>query len=572
MTSLRQRLAQAKAAHNHPTYAVMSFVMGCGVQCAGAGSHVADEHGGELLALFDQYGNQSFGYSHDRVLAAIRDQLDTGRLNSTKIMFEEESIQLTERLSELTGGRLPYAYLANGGGESIDNALKLARAATGRPVFVTATHCFHGKTFAALSASGRPEHAELFAPFLPTFRRVPFGDLAAMAQAVTPDTAAVLLEPVQAEAGVIVPAPDYLRAVREICDAAGALLILDEMQTAFGRCGTFFAYEAFGVIPDLLCLGKAFGGGVVPLSAVLGTEAVWATLRALPSTFGSSLGGNPLCARVGLAAIDIATEKSFLDGVRAKGAVIETRLRALTARHPDLVRAHRGIGMMHGLEFRDQSLGGLVLGLLLENRVTSTYSLYNNSVLRVQPPMVISPDDLDRGLDILDRVVAEVDSARADLSASPVTVEVGLPHAAYTVLTALRERPRLLDPFARDPGRPGGEGAVADFAGTIGARPADWTDDCRHTAEGVTANARPGWLWRHLNRVITVTANGDRACRVSVQVDWDAGTGAYEGLIGGWLSYAVTRRVRELAAGLDLALDPRAGNPAARGIRGEDVT
>ncbi|HWM03534.1 MAG TPA: aminotransferase class III-fold pyridoxal phosphate-dependent enzyme [Actinophytocola sp.] len=551
MSAERQSLAEVKAAHNHPTYAVMSFVMGCGVQGAGAGSHVADEAGGELLALFDQYGNQSFGYSHERVLAAIREQLDSGRLNSTKIMFERESIRLTERLAELTDGALPFAYLANGGGESIDNALKLARAATGRSGFVTAANCFHGKTFAALSASGRPEHAALFAPFLPGFVQVPFGDVAAMAAAVGPDTAAVLLEPVQAEAGVIVPDPGYLRAVREICDAAGALLILDEMQTAFGRCGTFFAYQSYGVTPDLMCLGKAFGGGVVPLSAVLGTEAVWGSLRELPSTFGSSLGGNPLCARVGLEAIAIAGDPAFLAGVRVKGAVIETRLRELAARFPDLIRAHRGVGMMHGLEFHDESLGGLVLGLLLENRVTSTYSLYNNSVLRVQPPMVISAADLDRGLDILAAVLAEVDRVRADAGSSPVVVETEVPHPAAAVLDALRERPHLLDPFAHDPRAVGPE-----FAGAIGARRVVWADETTSTGDGVVSRAVPGWLWRRLDRAVSVVPSGPDSCRVSIRVAWDAGTGAYEGLLGGWLGHVVHRTLRRLLADLPTAPHP----------------
>ena len=306
----RQILAEVKAAHNHPTYSTMAFVMGCGVQGMGAGSHVTDEHGRRFLALFDQYGNQSFGYSNERIIDAIEDQIKIRRLNSTKIMFEEEQIELTERLARLTGNRLPYVYLANSGGETIDNALKLARAATGRPAFVTAVDCFHGKTFAALSASGRPEHAVLFQPLLDHFRQVPFDDLAALEAAIGPDTAAVLLEPLQAEGGVIVPSPGYLREVRRLCSAAGALLILDEMQTAFGRCGTFFAFEQFGLAPDLLCVGKAFGGGILPVSAVLGTAAVWGSLKALPSTFGSSLGGNPLSCRAALEVIAIVSEDS----------------------------------------------------------------------------------------------------------------------------------------------------------------------------------------------------------------------------------------------------------------------
>ncbi|OZV80936.1 hypothetical protein CA850_12295 [Micromonospora echinospora] len=568
MRTRRQELAEAKAAHNHPTYSTMSFVMGCGVQGPGSGAHVTDGDGRDLLALFDQYGNQSFGYSHERILAAVAEQLASGRMNSTKILFEEEQIRLTARLAELTGGRLPYAYLANGGGESIDNALKLARAATGRSTFVSALDCFHGKTFAALSAANRPEHAALYRPFLERFRQVPFDDLAAVDRAVDDDTAAVLLEPVQAEGGVIVPDPDYLAGVRRICTERGALLILDEMQTAFGRCGPFFAFDRFGVTPDLVCVGKAFGGGVVPLSAVLGTEAVWASLRALPSTFGSSLGGNPLCCRVGLAAIEIATEESFGRTVAAHAETLGVRLPALVARFPRLLAAHRGIGMMHGLEFHDEMLGGMVLARLLRHGVTSTYSLYHSRVLRVQPPMVITATDLAYGLDVLERVLAEVDARQDDpagrpaVPCSPVvrTAVLPVPHAELREL--LHRRPRLLDPFALDPAGvtddqldpagPTDDGLEPEFGGTLGHDRVVWADRVTRTPDGVSASAVPDWLWRRLERTVRVRAvdGDDRRSAVEVRIDWDTGSGPYEPLLAGQLGPFVSDRLDALLARL----------------------
>ncbi|MET8042624.1 aminotransferase class III-fold pyridoxal phosphate-dependent enzyme [Micromonospora sp. NPDC005215] len=512
-----------------------------------------DENGERYLALFDQYGNQSFGYSHERIIGAIEEQLASRRLNSTKIMFEVEQIRLSSRLSELTGGRLPYAYLANGGGESIDNALKLARASTGRPGFVTAIDCFHGKTLAALSASGRAEHARLFSPFLEHFRQVPFNDIAAMEAALDGDIAAVLLEPVLAEGGVIVPDPDYLAAVRRLCTEAGALLILDEMQTAFGRCGTFFAFEHFGIAPDLVCIGKAFGGGVLPLSAVLGTAEVWETLRALPSTFGSSLGGNPLSCRVGLEAIELARDSQFQDDVSAKGEIIAERLDALAARFPELIAAHRGIGMMHGLEFHDESLGGMVLSLLLRERVTSTYSLYNNRVLRVQPPMVISRTDLLRGLDVLERVLSQVDRRRRDfplntVPSSPVAASrvVALPPAALRDL--LHRRPRLLDPFAVRPDDETDANRQEDFVGTLGTDPVVWTDEIERPTDGIVVRAVPDWLWHRLDRAVRVSAvpGDDGRCRVDVRIDWDTGSLSYEPMLAGHLGPFVTDRLTAL--------------------------
>ncbi|MFC9247590.1 aspartate aminotransferase family protein [Streptomyces sp. NPDC057136] len=562
MRTRRQRLAELKAAHNHPTYAKMAFVMGCKVQDRGEGSRVSDDEGRSFLAMFDQYGNQSFGYSHPRIVAAVREQLDTGVLNSTKIMFEDVQIRLSERLAQITGQRLPYSYLANGGGETIDNALKLARAATGRPGVISARGCFHGKTFATLSASNRPEHRAHLAPFMEHFRQVTFGDTAELAAALDDSVGAVLLEPVQAEAGVIVPPPDYLQEVRRLCTEAGALLILDEMQTAFGRCGTFFAYEQFGIVPDLVCVGKAFGGGVLPVSAVLGTEEVWGVLRVLPSTFGSSLGGNPLSCRVGLESVAIASDPLFLDGVRERARTIGQRLAAAAERHPGVVAAHRGVGMMHGLEFHDQALAGLVLGRLLEEGITSTYSLYNPRVLRVQPPMVITVDELEHCLSVLDTLLAEADAhlraageGRAEGSGtelSPLTRTVSLPHPAHEVLELLHARPRILDPFAAADTGP--KGYDPEFAGRLGADTVVWADRTETTAQGVRLSAEAGWLWRTLCREATVTPAADGSSLLHLCITWDTDSGSYEELLGGRIGFLAGRALTECVAALRSAL------------------
>ncbi|WP_055699374.1 aspartate aminotransferase family protein [Streptomyces silaceus] len=558
MRTYRQVLAEAKAAHNHPTYAKMAFVMGCGVQGGGTGSTVLDDAGQSFLALFDQYGNQSLGYSHPRIIAAIRDQLDSGVLNSTKIMFEEVQIRLTERLAELTDQELPFAYLANGGGETIDNALKLARAATGRPRFISALGCFHGKTFATLGAAARPEHQERLGPLMSEFQQVPFGDLDALAEALDDTVAAVLLEPVQAEAGVVTPPPDYLREVRRLCTEAGALLILDEMQTAFGRCGTFFAYQQYGITPDLICVGKAFGGGMLALSAVVGTEEVWKVLRDLPSTFGSSLGGNPLACRVGLETIDIASDEAFLADIRAKGERITARLAAAAARYPEVIAEHRGIGMMHGLELRDDSLTGLVLGRLIEEGVTSTYSLYNPRVLRVQPPLVISDADLERGLDVLDEVLAEADAARGSVrptaALSPLTRTVPLARPAEDVVRLLHERPRLLDPFARDT-RADPRDSEEDFGGRIGQDEVVWPDRVERGEDGVALRADPCWLWQELARTVVVRPAAGGGCTVDVEIAWDTGSGGYEEMLGGRIALFAEERLTHLLARLEKELE-----------------
>ncbi|MEI5100726.1 aminotransferase class III-fold pyridoxal phosphate-dependent enzyme [Streptomyces sp. PmtG] len=445
----------------------------------------------------------------------------------------------------------------------MDNALKLARAATGRPGVISARGCFHGKTFATLSASDRPEHRELLGPFMEHFQQVAFGDLDELAAALDDTVAAVLLEPVQAEAGVIVPPPGYLQEVRRLCTEAGALLILDEMQTAFGRCGTFFAYEQFGITPDLVCVGKAFGGGVLPLSAVLGTAAVWEVLRVLPSTFGSSLGGNPLSCRVGLESLAIASDEAFLTGVKERAARIDARLAAAAARFPGLIAEHRGLGMMHGLEFTDGATAGLVLGRLLEEGVTSTYSLYHANVLRVQPPMVISPEDLDHGLSVLEGILAEVDEHRRTRAArgegeptaelSPVTRAVRLPHPPERVLQLLHARPRLLDPFAAEPEATAPAGRTEEFAGRLGDDAVVWADRAELLDDGVRLTAEPGWLWHSLDRRARVGADGDGSF-LEIDIAWDTDSGAYEDMLGGRIGFLAGTRLAGLLPALDAAL------------------
>lgn len=569
--SRRQLLAERKAAHNHPAYAKLSYLMGLGIQESGRDSYVVDDTGRSFLALFDQYGNQSFGYSHPRVIAAIQDKLATANINSSKVMIEEDMVCLAARLSELTGHRIPYAYFANGGGESIDNALKLARAHTRRPRFVTAEGCFHGKTFGALSASGRVDHRELFQPLLEEFHQVPFGDLDALAAAVDDRTAAVLLEPVQAEAGVFVPTPEYLHGVRQICDERGAALIFDEMQTAFGRCGAFFAHQIFETVPDLMCVGKAFGGGVVAISAVMGKAEFWRPLDEAPSTFGSSLGGNPLSCRVGLEVVDMASEPDFVAGVREKGAMIGARLAELCDRFPDLVREHRGIGMMHGVELRSVALSGLMLKLLIERGVSSTFCLYNTAVLRIQPPMTMSVDDLDRGLTAVHDAFAEIESRRpprCDTTSDgrwTVHEVVAVDADPAAVLAALRDRPRCLDPFAFDPDEAEPPAKAEEFAGTLGDDVVVWSDVLTATENGVAATAGPGWVWRNLERSAEVAPAAGGGTEIEIRATWHAGSGLYEDFVGGPIEFMVRRRLARLVA--DLAARVRE-EPTGRAERG----
>lgn len=549
-----QGLAELKAAHNNPAYSKMSFMMGLGVQDRGEDSRVFDESGNSFIAMFDQYGNQSFGYSYPDFVACAIEKLKSGNINSTKIFFEEDQINLAHKLFEASGGHLQCAYFANGGGETIDNALKLARARKPRGRIISAQGCFHGKTFATLTASARPEHFELFEPMLPGFQAVPFGDEDALVEAMGEDVAAVLLEPVQAENGIQIPPVGYLSRARDLCDKFGAALIFDEMQTAFGRTGSLFAFQEFDVIPDMICLGKAFGGGIVPISAVVAKQEYWEILKTLPSTFGSSLGGNPLSCRVALEVLKVASEPNFLRSVRQKGGVIARHLAVLAEKYRDVLVDVRGVGMMFGLELKDDATAGLMLRLLLDEGVTSTYSLYNTRVIRIQPPMVISDVDLELGLAAFDKAFSRirdlVSRGQVEESVSrkiSLTVDSSLPY--QVMLERLNDDPFLLDPVVVDADRqPSSDGFRVK--GAVNGTDMMWNDRVESAGDRIRVHAVPNWVWAGLEREYVIRKNGGGSS-VDVCVSWDAGAHYYEDFLALSIGYVARESIIRKAAALE---------------------
>ena len=231
-----------------------------------SGCYVWDASGRKFLDCVGGYGAFSLGHLHPRVVEAVKDQLEKEALKS-HFFLSAELADACELLSQVLPGNITYSFLCNSGTEAVEGALKCARVHTGRPGFIGAINSFHGKSFGSLSVSGREVYKQKFHPLLPETQHVPFGDADALANAVSDKTAAVILEVVQGEGGVIVACDDYFPKVREICDSNGCLLILDEVRTGFGRTGRMFACEHYGVQPDIVTMGKALGGGVMPVGA-----------------------------------------------------------------------------------------------------------------------------------------------------------------------------------------------------------------------------------------------------------------------------------------------------------------
>lgn len=349
----------------------------------GEGAHLYDAEGRMYIDCVGGQGAANLGHSHPAIVAAIREQAE--RLISCPEIFPNDV--RAAYLAELAAA-LPFPsriFLCNSGAEAVEAALKFARLLTGRPGIIATMRGFHGRTMGALSATWESKYREPFVPLVPEFSHVPYGNLDALRAAVGPQTAAVLVEPVQGEGGVR-PAPaGYLEGVAEICAAHGALLLVDEVQTGFGRTGKLFAIEHSGVTPDILILAKSIAAGV-PMGAV----AIHERFGPLPpGTHGSTFGGNPLACAAARAALRVYREERIPEHAAAKGAWLLQALRDLNL---PAVREVRGLGLLVGLELKSRSQP--VIAALLDHGVLALPAGPN--VLRLLPPLIIEQADLER--------------------------------------------------------------------------------------------------------------------------------------------------------------------------------
>ena len=305
------------------------------VLARGEGAHLWDVAGRRYIDMMSAYSAASHGHAHPRILAALTAQAERLAVPS-RAYYNDRLGPFLAEITRITG--LDAALPMNTGAEAVETAIKAARrwgyfvkrVPRDRAEIIVADGNFHGRTTTIISFSSEADYREGFGPFTPGFRSVPFGDLAAVERAITPHTAAVLVEPIQGEAGVIVPPAGWLKGVRALCDAHGVLLILDEVQSGLGRTGAWFAFEHEGVRPDGLVLGKALGGGVLPVSAFVGRRDLMDVFT--PGSHGSTFGGNPLAAAVGLEALHVIRDEGLVERSAQLGAHMIDRLRAMKHR------------------------------------------------------------------------------------------------------------------------------------------------------------------------------------------------------------------------------------------------
>jgi ornithine--oxo-acid transaminase len=387
------------------------------VLARGAGAQLWDTAGRRYVDMMSAYSAVSLGHAHPRIIAALEAQ--ARRLAVPSRAYHND--RLGPFLAELCGvSGLDAALPMNTGAEAVETAIKAARRwgyrvkgiPRDRAEIIVANGNFHGRTTTIVSFSSEAANRDGFGPFTPGFRNVPFGDLAAIERAITPETAAVLLEPIQGEAGIIVPPAGWLAGVRRLCDAHDVLLILDEVQSGLGRTGAWFAFEHEGVRPDGLVLGKALGGGVLPVSAFVARREVMDVFT--PGSHGSTFGGNPLAAAVGLEALHVIREEGLVERSRVLGAHLLERLRAIES---PVLKAVRGRGLWAAAEIDGRfATARAACERLLAKGVLSKET--HDTVIRLAPPLVISADDLDWALDRLTEVVRELERAPRPLIAA----------------------------------------------------------------------------------------------------------------------------------------------------------
>ncbi|GKJ17672.1 putrescine aminotransferase [Klebsiella pneumoniae] len=371
---------------------------------AGGLNTLVDTQGQEFIDCLGGFGIFNVGHRNPVVVSAVENQLAKQPLHSQELLDPLRAM-LAKTLAALTPGKLKYSFFCNSGTESVEAAIKLAKAyqsPRGKFTFIATSGAFHGKSLGALSATAKSTFRKPFMPLLPGFRHVPFGDINAMRTMLSEckktgdDVAAVILEPIQGEGGVILPPAGYLPAVRKLCDEFGALLILDEVQTGMGRTGKMFACEHENVQPDILCLAKALGGGVMPIGATVATEEVFSVLFDNPFLHTTTFGGNPLACAAALATINVLLTQNLL-----------------AQEYPDLVNEVRGKGMLMAIEFVDNEIGYDFASEMFRQRVLVAGTLNNAKTIRIEPPLTLTLEQCEQVLK----------AARKALAALRVSVE-----------------------------------------------------------------------------------------------------------------------------------------------------
>jgi acetylornithine/LysW-gamma-L-lysine aminotransferase len=359
----------------------------------GQGASLFDVDGNEYLDCSSGHGVANLGHAHPKIAEALYKQANT-LITLFESFPNDQRAMLMEKITALVPG-LDRVFFCNSGAETVEAAFKFSRISTGRKNFIAAMRAFHGRTYGALSATFNKKYREGFEPLLPGVSHVSYNNIEALEKAVNEETAAVILEVIQGEGGVYPASAEYIQAARRICDERGALLIIDEIQSGFGRTGKMFAFQHFGVIPDLLVCAKSLAGGV-PMGAVLIGEKV---KNLVPGVHGSTFGGNPLSCAAANAALDVIIGEDLPGQAAAKGAYLMEKLKQIQSPN---IREVRGLGLMVGIEMKQKVTA--YIKILQEKKIIALNA--GMTVIRLLPPLVITYEQIDHLVDVLAEVLS----------------------------------------------------------------------------------------------------------------------------------------------------------------------
>lgn len=401
--------------HINPYLTKLQAFAGFGVETRAEGCYVYDHEGRKILDCLGGYGTFALGHRHPRIVEAVKKQLDQVAL-SAKAFFNKPAADLAEKLASVTPDGLEFCFFCNSGTEAVEAAIKFAKGATHRSKIVVTHGCYHGKTTGALSITGREKYRKPYEPLMPGAVFVNFGDAEAATSAIDDETAAVVIEPIQGEGGIIIPPDGYLAALKQACEKHGAIFVADEVQTGLARTGDLFAVERESVKPDLMTLAKALGGGVMPLGCLIGTEEIWTAIYSQnPLSHTSTFGGNALACAAGLATLEVIEDEGLVERSKAMGRLMLAGMKDVEAKHSDLIGDVRGRGLMIGIEFNQDEVGELVVAQMLKRGLCVAYALNNPRVLRFEPPLIITKDQIEFALETLDAAVTETSEMLATL-------------------------------------------------------------------------------------------------------------------------------------------------------------
>ncbi|UCD83947.1 MAG: aspartate aminotransferase family protein [Deltaproteobacteria bacterium] len=384
-------------------------IVGLGiVEARREGAWVWDADGTKYLDCFSSAGSFNVGRRNPEIIKALKNAIE--ELDLGIFLFPSRpKAELAEKLAEITPGDLSCTTYGTGGGEANDCAIKLARGYTQRPKIVATEKGYHGHVGFSLSAIGREHYRDPFGPLMPDFEHVPFGDIEAAEAVVDDTTAAVILEPIQGEGGINVAPYDYIKGLRKLCDERGALLIIDEIQTGFGRTGKMFCSEHYEVAPDIMTVAKSLGGALYPISATITTPKINTFWESHPFIHLSTFGGSDIGCRVALAVIDFIEKNGLAENAARMGEKLLNGLGALKDKHPGVFEEVRGKGLMIGLKYVRDDHGMLMSMNLAKEGVIAIFTANEPSVMRLMPPLIIGEEEVELILNAMDKAMAKIE-------------------------------------------------------------------------------------------------------------------------------------------------------------------